>query len=395
VTLASIELAQRHVADVARAAGARAAVELAGLVRECVAADAVREVLHLHVAALGTSMRRPHHRRLLRETLDNALSSTRTRVFDLPNGDVVAVARSPAPVLDAAEAALRQSLDPEQEAAAVRRLRLPEEAAELLNAASEALGLDPGEPPPASLPMPGTPLRSAELAAAERALAGADLEPVTIVQSVCRLDPDGEGPEPIWEDRRVDWAALADLVLPGRDLAAAPALRKRLARAAEARLLAELSRPMAYLDWRPVGLPLSPATIEGPAFARFAQALPAGRAEEVTVGLRPADLLADPGAAGRVGPLLHRGGFRLALDDAAPGLVALLPPERLGLDVIRLRWSAQLPGSVPAPVARLLQAAADRVVLSGVDRPAAIAWGWEAGIRLFQGPLVERRRRGM
>jgi EAL domain-containing protein (putative c-di-GMP-specific phosphodiesterase class I) len=152
---------------------------------------------------------------------------------------------------------------------------------------------------------------------------------------------------------------------------------------------------MAYLDWRPVGLPLSPATIEGPAFARFAQALPAGRAEEVTVALRPADLLADPGAPGRVGPILRKSGFRLALDDAAPGLVALLPPERLGLDVIRLRWSAQLPGSVPAPVARLLQAAADRVVLSGVDRPAAIAWGWEAGIRLFQGPLVERRRRGV
>jgi hypothetical protein len=395
MSLASVELTPRHVAEVARAAGARAAVELAGLVRECVAADAVREVLHLHVAALGTSLRRPHHRRLLRETLDNALSSTRTSVFDLPNGDVVAVARSPAPVLDAAEAALRQSLDPEQEAAAVRRLRLPAEAAELLNAAAEALGLDPGEPPPASLPMPGTALRTAELAAAERALAGADLEPVTIVQSVCRLDPDGEGPEPLWEDRRVDWAALADLVLPGRDLAAAPALRKRLARAAEARLLAELSRPMAYLDSRPVGLPLSPGTVEGPAFARFAQALPAGRAEEVMVGLRPADLLADPGAAGRVGPILRKSGFRLALDDAAPGLVALLPPERLGLDVIRLRWSAQLPGSVPAPVARLLQAAGDRVVLAGVDRPAAIAWGWEAGIRLFQGPLVERRRRGM
>jgi hypothetical protein len=395
VTLAAIELAQRHVADAARAAGARAAVELATLVRESVAADAVREVLHLHVASLGASMRRPHHRRLLRETMDTALSSTRTRIFELPNGDVVAVARSPAPVLDAAEQALRRSLDPELEAAAVRRLRLPHEAAALLNTAATALGLDPGEPPPVALPMAGTPLGTAELAAAERALAGADLEPVTIVQSVCRLDPDGAAPELAWEDRRVDWAALSELVLPGRDLGAAPALRRRLARAAEARLLAELSRPVAYLDWRPVGLPLSPATIEGPTFARFAHSLPAGRAEEVTVGLRPADLLADPAACARVGPVLRKWGFRLALDDAPPGLVALLPPERLGIDVIRLRWSPQLPGAVPAAVARLLEAASDRVVLAGVDRPAAIAWGWEAGIRLFQGPLVERRRRGL
>ncbi len=394
MTAASIELTQRQVASFARAAGARAAVELAGLVRDSVAAGAVREVLHLHVAALGGSMRRPHHRRLLRETLDSALSSSQTRLFDLPNGDVVAVARSPAPVLDAAEQALRRSLEPGQEAAAVRRLRLPAQAAALLNAAAAALGLDPGEPPPVVLPGPGVPVGTPELAAAERALAGADLEPVTVVQSVCRLDPDGGPPEPVWEDRRVDWAALSELVLPGRDLAAAPALGRRLARAAEARLLAELSRPAAHLDWRPVGLPVSPATIEGPGFARFAHALPAGRAEEVTLGLRPADLLADPEAVARIGPVLRRRGFRLALDDAPPALVGLLPPERLGLDAIRLRWSAQLPGSLPAAVARLLQAAADRVVLAGVDRPAAIAWGWEAGIRLFQGPLVERRRRG-
>jgi hypothetical protein len=34
-------------------------------------------------------------------------------------------------------------------------------------------------------------------------------------------------------------------------------------------------------------------------------------------------------------------------------------------------------------------------VLAGADRPAAIGWGWEAGIRLFQGPLVERYRGGL
>jgi hypothetical protein len=50
---------------------------------------------------------------------------------------------------------------------------------------------------------------------------------------------------------------------------------------------------------------------------------------------------------------------------------------------------------MPDSVRVLLMAAADRVVLTNVDRPAAIAWGWEAGIRLFQGPLIERRRRGV
>ena len=131
---------------------------------------------------------------------------------------------------------------------------------------------------PAALPSPAAPpLGSAELAAAERALAAADLETVTTVQAVCRLDPEGGAPAPQWEDRRIAWPALAAGVLPGLDLAASPGLMRRLARAAEVRMLAELARPVAHLDWRPVGLPLSPAVLDGPAFARFADALPAGR----------------------------------------------------------------------------------------------------------------------
>jgi hypothetical protein len=381
--------------DAAGRAATRAALDLATLVRESVAADAAREVLHLRLSDLAPALRRPHHRRLLRDALDAALAATRASIFDLPNGDVVAVARLPAPALEAAQAALLRSLDAGS-AAAVRRLRLPEEAAQLLSAAAESLGMEPADAPEAVPPgLPATPLGSAELAAAERALAAADLEPVTLAQSVCRLDPEGTAPEPVWEDRRIAWAALNAMVLPGRDLEAAPALLRRLGRMAEGRLLIEMARPAAQLGWRPVGLPLAPATLDSGIFARFAEALPAGRRGEVIIGLRPADVLADPRAVLRLSPQLRQRGFRLALDDATPALIALLPPERLGLDMVRLRWSPDLPSAIPDAVRRLLQAASDRVVLAGVDRPAAIAWGWEAGIRLFQGPLIERRRRGI
>jgi hypothetical protein len=377
-------------------AGSRAAAELAALVRESVSAGVGREVLHLRLASLAPGLRRPHHRRLLRDALAPALGSARSRVFDLPNGDVVAVAPPPAPgFVTAAEALLRALEGAGGAGAAVRRLRLPDSAAQLLTAAAESLGLEPARPPPA-LPAPAEPPPgTADLAAAERALAAADLDALTLAQSVCRMDPEGDAPQPAWEDRRVAWPALAARLLPGRDLGAAPALARRLARAAEARMLAELTRPAALMAWRPVGLTLSPAVLEGAAFARFADALPAGRAGGITIGLRPAELLADPGLAARIGVALRGRGFRLALDDAEPGLVALLAPGRLGLDVIRLRWSPALPGAMPAAVKRLLEDAADRVVLAGVDRPAAIAWGWEAGIRLFQGPLVERRRRAV
>jgi hypothetical protein len=379
------------------ASGNRAAAELAALVRESVAAGAGREVLHLRLASLAPALRRPHHRRLLRDALAPALGAARSRVFDLPNGDVVAVAPPPAPGFGAAAEALGRALEGARgAAAAVRRLSLPDSAAQILTAAAESLGLEPAPAPPAALPGPdGLPPDTADLAAAERALAAADLGALILAQSVCRMDPEGEAPQPAWEDRRLAWPALAAQLLPGLDLGAAPALARRLARAAEARMLAELTRPAALMAWRPVGLALSPATLEGPAFARFVDALPAGRAGGITIGLRPAELLADPGAVARIGPALRGRGFQLALDDAEAGLVALLPPDRLGLDLLRLRWSPALPGAIPDVLTRLLAEAPERVVLAGVDRPAAIAWGWEAGIRLFQGPLVERRRRAV
>jgi hypothetical protein len=381
--------------EVATRGTTRAAVDLSALVRDSLTADAAREVLHLRLDGLAPTLRRPQHRRQLRDALMAALGVVRAQVFDLPNGDIVTVARPPATSLDGAEAALRDAL-PDAAAPAVIRLRLPEDAARLLTTVAESLGLEPGEAPrPARPPLAGPPLDSTALAAAEAALNAADLEGVTTAQAVCRIDPDSGMPEPLWQDRRIAWPALTALVLPGCDLDAAPGLSRRLARVAEARVLAELARPVAQRLWRPIGMPLAPATLEGPAFTRFAAALPAGRHGETTVAIRPTDVLADPGLPARLAPLLRGRGFRFALDDAAPSLFALLPPGRLGVDVIRLRWSPALPGAVPPALAALLAEAPERVVLTGIDRPAAIAWGWEVGLRLFQGPLVERRRGGV
>lgn len=372
--------------EAGRETGRRAAADLAVLVRESVAAEAPREVLHLRLG--GAAPLRPHHRQLIRAVLEEALGAARSRIFDLPNGDLLAVARLPAPGLAEAEAALSRALEG---AVALRRLRLPGDAAAVLGAVADSLGLDtPAEP--AAAPG-GAPLDTEELAAAERALAAADPANLTLAQTVCRIEPGCGWPEAEWEDRRIHAPSLAAALLPGRDIGAAPALARRLGRLAEARMLAEIARPASLAGWRPVGLPVSPATLDGAGFQRFAEALPAGRAAEVTLGLRGAELLADPGWLARAAPALRRRGFRLALDDAPAGLLALLPADRMGFDILRLRWAPGLPAARPAALDRLIAAAPGGIVLTGVDRAAAIAWGWECGIRLFQGPLVERRRR--
>jgi hypothetical protein len=66
----------------------------------------------------------------------------------------------------------------------------------------------------------------------------------------------------------------------------------------------------------------------------------------------------------------------------AAQLPLLAPLEKLGLDLLRLRWSpdlVRLEAALPADRAC--------VILAGADSAAAIGWGWEAGIGHFQGRM--------
>ena len=72
----------------------------------------------------------------------------------------------------------------------------------------------------------------------------------------------------------------------------------------------------------------------------------------------------------------------------APVLPLLRPPRRLGLDLVHLRWSPGLPA---AAAAAAVPADGAEVVLTGADTAAAIGWGWERGVALFEGRLLRPR----
>ena len=72
--------------------------------------------------------------------------------------------------------------------------------------------------------------------------------------------------------------------------------------------------------------------------------------------------------------------------------LALLPVGGLPVDLLKLRWSPALTLLGPR-LTEALPSHPDGVVLTAVDRAAAIGWGWELGITLFQGSLVGVRGR--
>ncbi|MCW3473420.1 hypothetical protein [Limobrevibacterium gyesilva] len=112
--------------------------------------------------------------------------------------------------------------------------------------------------------------------------------------------------------------------------------------------------------------------------------MPAALRGQVLLNLRPDDILADPAAFVFARAFAHARGYRLVLHEVTGEQLALLPLRRLGLDLVHLRWSAEL--ARPDCAAALPDPAA--VVLGSADSAAAIAWGRTLGIALYQGRMA-------
>ena len=369
------------------------ALALAHFVRDAVAAGLVRDVLHLRLGGMAAGLRHGHYQRLVREALEPLLRPTRARVLELPNGDILAVAPPEGRHLRTAEEQLAILFAAEERLPFIRR-RLPEEAAALLAAVEESLA--PGSVPeeaPAPAPAPGAeppaealPLSAADLAAMERGLGNASLARFLVRRPVCRLAPGDAGPEVAWEEWQLGWPDLCGALLPGADPALSPALFRRLRRLVDRRLLTELGRPEEARRLGRAGLRLTLDTIAAPEFLRLDAALGQEGRGRMTLGLSAEDALADPEGFHFARDFCRARGWRVALDIASPGLLPALPAAALATDLIRLRWSPALPGMVDA-----LPADRGSLVLVAADRAAAIGWGWEAGITLFEGRLLRPR----
>ncbi|WP_426959229.1 hypothetical protein [Muricoccus radiodurans] len=365
------------------------AAELAALVRDCAASGAVREILWLRLSRLPPGLDRPHHRRLLREALTLPHHARRARLFHLPDGDMVVATAPPDTLRPTATRVLDGTLPEPAIATLLRTLRLPEESAALLGALEESLGLAPG---PAEVPeVAEPPVDAAALEAVAPALQRAEVTPFLRRQPVCRLPPEGEV-DLVAESVAPLLGALRTRLLPGQSLRPVPALSAHLRRLLEARMLAWVGRPEWRGSPRALHLSVSVGTLTSDAFLRLDAVLPRAVRSLLALGVTAADVLGDAAGFALGRDLARSRGYRLALEAPSGAALALLPPERLGVDLVRLAWSDALPGD-PGPVAALVREGAVPVVLTGADRAASIAWGWENGITLFQGRTMDRRLR--
>jgi hypothetical protein len=359
------------------------AQRLAALVRDCELAGIERTCFVLRLSRLPADLARPHHLRLAADAIDPLCRADRAQRFVLPNNDTVVVWRGAAA---AAETASRRALldlfsdidgavvDP---AALWHSLSLPSQCDDVRRVIeASVLGAEPA----ARTANTGNKLDPEALAALEAALAQADVARFARRRGVCAISPAGAF-RMEWETRHLSIEELAAELAPDRALQADPWLFQRLTLTLDRRLLALLASADELRGAGPFGLDLSVASVLAPEFLRFDTALPQDLRGQVTLGLTPADILADPPAFLFARDFARSRGYRLKLRLPAMELLAVLPIGRLGLDLLELPWSLDL----MALDSDLVEREAPRLVLARANGAEAIAWGRLHGITWFEG----------
>lgn len=372
------------------------AVALSVAVRDAVALGEERIVLTLRFSALPRARRLGTQADLLRASWEPLNSTARVRSFKLPGGDLVALGLPHAAAdLEYHHQVLFSMLEEEEASRAVQILRLPAQAAAVLDIVHDSLGFTTALGAMGLQASEGGQPDGAAIAAAERAMAGVDISTFVRRQRVMWLKPGGANTRLMWEDLRVKLAEICERLMQSADLALPKAFAERLIGAIDARQISNLARPQELRDMRPIALPLRVESIFSPAFLKLDALIPPSQRQKLLIAFSAGDVLADGGQFILARSFLQARGFPLILEASGPLAAAVLPSLRAGFSYLRLVWSDDFPAIVSGADALMrdtLANPAEHVLLAGADTPAAIAWGWEAGIRMFQGRLIESQR---
>ncbi len=366
-----------------------------------------RRAIRLHLSRLRPYNRRRHHLRIAASILEPLISGHEGTLFRLYNEDLVVICRG-ASVAEIDDYVLRLrflfSEDPllkQEEAdsdAFCSWFDLGADYASFLScvddlveerardeAARAAVAQPAGEGPE----KPSDPIDPPKLGAIEKAIAQADLSHLLKRQAICAVAA-GVELRPILYEVYISIQGLRDALLPSHDLEANHWLFRDLTRHLDRRMIALLTRNDDTSLRRHVSLNLNIETLLSPEFLSLDAALNGTSQRGIMIELQLVDVVADPAGFHFARDFLHDRGYRICLDGTTHFTLPLVDRERLGVDLIKLRWSRELAdyaggrdvGPLRGSIERL---SPERLILCRCDSAQALALGRRFGITLFQG----------
>ncbi len=236
-------------------------------------------------------------------------------------------------------------------------------------------------------------LELTRLAAAAERLPQLKLAGVLRRQPVCLLRNDS-APEPVFQELYISITDLERALAPGGRVAADRWLFQYFTRLLDLKLLSFLTAGDEVEVTSFFSLNLNVSSVLSPEFAAFTKAWAAAR-RTIVIELQKIDVFSDLGTFFYVRDMLREHGYRICLDGLTDLSLPFCDRAKLGVDMVKIRWRADILKDSNAEHARdfaelIRRSDPTSVILCRTDSDGAIQFGRSLGISMFQGHQVDR-----
>ena len=371
-----------------------------------------RRAMHVRLSALSPYNRRDHRLRIAISAFDHLITTFDASVFRLFDDDVVVIC-SGATVANMDEAVLHLrylfSEDPLLKYDEKGRkpfcdwYDLEKDYDKFLRLAEVTLGRRERQEAEKNNPnliqdelqdtQPNRPLDPQNLAVIAAGIAQTDISTMIRQQPICAMTSDRK-PAAVYSEIYTSIESLRRTFMPNINLYADPWLFQHLTQHLDRQVLNYLSHADPNVLAKPFSLNLNISTLISPHFQEFDAVLSKQARRGIVIELQLIDIYANLANFLFARDLLRERGYRFCLDGMSHFSLPLVGREELGVDLVKLFWSADLGEQLEGPRAEMLREAArklgcERIILARCDTERALEFGQSLGITLYQGYLLD------
>lgn len=228
------------------------------------------------------------------------------------------------------------------------------------------------------------------LADIEKAVARADIDNFIRNQPVCAVNQ-GSLPVPIFREVFVSMEHLRRQVAPNVDMRGARALFHHLTKVLDQRVLRAIIGGYISSNFGPFSINLTVQTILSPLFREFDERVnQIAKKNQIIIEIQRYDVFWDYTEFKIACEFLRSNGYRILLDGITPNVLKLFTSMDLGADFIKLFvFKDEVDDWQRPDVVRLINDNAGLVILGRCGTDSEMRIGAEAGVRLFQGWLID------
>lgn len=234
---------------------------------------------------------------------------------------------------------------------------------------------------------------ASRLADIERDMGKMDLSAALRRQPVCASGTNG-AMRRVFDELYIHMPHLRELLKVNVDFLSNKWLFKYITRLLDDRVLAMLKADAQAQLAYPLSININAESLLTDAFAAFDAALSPALKVAIVFEIPVVDAFADMAAFTVARETVQRQGYRVCLDGLSTQSFVHIDRERLGADLVKLQWNADVTADLNTPENKRLggairESGSSRVILCRCDTKAAVDYGQSMGVALFQGRYID------